>query len=187
MTLNVILTAAGLSVRMGCDKLLIEYKGKTLISYALELLSLIPADERILVITNDRLGKINVPNYVKICINENPQEGKSSSVRAGVDAADTAGTHYLFLNADQPRLTLDDIAPMIELARQNPDSIIYPLMDGQPCSPTIFPAAFREKLLELTGDKGGSIIRDENPQLCIAYTPDNPGRFKDIDMENDFD
>jgi len=183
--MSAILLASGLSRRMGeQDKLLLEYKGKTLLSHAVELLDALPCREKFLVTIERRLYGIALPRTVSAIINTTPQVGQSESLRLGLKAA--TGQWYLFLNADQPRLAFAGLKPMFELARANPEKIIYPAINGSPTTPVLFPAAFRAALLEQTGDAGGRAVRAAHPQSCLAFEPNNPQDFADIDCLEDY-
>jgi len=184
MKVSAILLAAGLSRRMGTDKLLLDYKGKTFLQHSIDLLSELPVYERIVVTTDARLELINMPPGIRPYINQKPESGQSWSIRIGTKEA--TGTHYMFMTADQPKLTPDDILPLFEAANQNPDKIIYPKIDSKPTSPTIFPESYRKKLLDLTGDTGGREIRDNNSKCCLEVEPENIMNYVDIDSEEEY-
>jgi len=195
LRVRAVLLAAGLSKRMGKDKLMLEYNGKTLLQHSVELLNSLPVDERIIVTSDTRSDKIDLPPGIRLIINPNPEEGISSSIRFGLEAITGISeyiTHLLFLNADQPKLATGDVIPIIEAAKKFPDKIIFPAVNNEPNSPTMFPVSYRTELIELskppvTGQEGsgGKIIRDRNPQNCCSITPQAPGNFTDIDtMEN---
>ncbi|MCL2627152.1 MAG: nucleotidyltransferase family protein [Oscillospiraceae bacterium] len=184
MKLSIILLAAGLSLRMGQDKLLMSKSNISLLQSAFNLLDEIDAFEKIVVTTKSRLEQISLPQNVLAIINEDPKRGQSSSLCLGV--SNTTGTHYLFMAADQPKLTAYDIKQITETAKNNPDKIIYPRIGGKPSMPSLFPADFRKKLLALTGDTGGRVIREAYPKLCLEIKPENPENFIDIDRAEDF-
>jgi len=184
MKLSVILLAAGLSARMGEDKLLMEMGKKTLLQIAVDILDEIKAFEKIIVTSKQRLNKITLPNEIKAIINTDPGRGQSSSIKLGL--SNTSGTHYLFMAADQPLLGLSDVEQITDAARLNPDKIIYPQIDSKPGMPAIFPGAFRDELLALTGDTGGRVLRDKYPEKCLIIKPKHPGNFKDIDTIGEY-
>ena len=134
--------------------------------------------------TPERLGKITLPQGVRLVLNDRPEEGQSKSLRLGLAAA--WGESYLFLNADQPRLTPASLTPLFELAEENPRSIIYPTANGNPCAPALFPARFRAQLLATTGDVGGRAVRIANPDSCLTFAAQNPDDFADIDSPQDY-
>jgi len=205
--LSAILLAAGLSQRMGEDKLLLEYKGKSLLQHALDLLEEIPAAEKIVVTSDARSEKVQIPQGVRLLINAHPEKGQCESIRIGVEgvlnsqgeqsntaAPDTPPTSILFLTADQPKLKPSDLRPFLEASKENPDKIIYPLIDNQPNSPTIFPSRFFNDLMKLAThsapkarQNGGKAIRDSNPEHCLPIIPQNPQNFIDIDTTEDYD
>ena len=184
LKVSAILLAAGLSRRMGQDKLLLDYKGKSLFQHSIDLLSVLPVFERIVISTGARLECITLPPGIRSCINHTPESGQSGSIRTGVEAA--TGTHYLFLNADQPKLKPYDIIPLLEAAKLHPDKIIFPVIDLKPNSPTVFPNQFRSELLDLSGDTGGREIRKTNQDKCFSVEPECPENFKDIDIMEEY-
>ncbi|MCL2216821.1 MAG: nucleotidyltransferase family protein [Defluviitaleaceae bacterium] len=183
MNISAIMLAAGLSRRMGEDKLLIEFEGKTLLNRAIELLDSLPCREKILVITPARLCFAIVPETVTVVQNTSPEDGQSKSLKLGLQAA-TADS-YLFLTADQPRLTFESLKRLFGLAKENPAQIIYPTVLGKPCSPVLFPARFRQELLAQTGDTGGRAIRAAHPDSCLTFEAESPLDFIDIDSPED--
>jgi len=180
---SAIILAAGFGSRTGTDKLLLEINGKSILQHSIDLIYSLAVYERILVTTETRLKKVSIPEDIKILINKQPEEGKSGSIRLGLNIA--TGTHYLFLPADQPGLTKSDIAQLLEAASDNPEKIVYPVVNGEPGSPTIFPSKFRPELLGLTGDTGGSVIRSANKNDCFGVEAKDALCFKDIDTLED--
>ncbi|MDR2590294.1 MAG: nucleotidyltransferase family protein [Oscillospiraceae bacterium] len=208
LKVSAILTAAGLSERMGSDKLLLKYSGKTLLQKAVDLLYELPVKEKILVTTEDRLEKIELPVNIKIVINKYPEKGHSRSVRLGVEKANETDnvhhnrfetspletiespeqntTHFLFLVADQPKLTKADIMQIIDAGEINQDKIIYPVINDKPGTPSLFPIKFSDELLRISGDTGGRVIRDLYLKSCLAVLPTNPERFADINTMEEY-
>jgi len=181
--ISAVLLAAGLSRRMGGDKLLIEHGGKTLLQRAADLLSSLPVDEKILVTTRARLDALRLPDGVTVAINAGPEEGQSGSVRLGLEHA--SGEWYFFMLADQPGLEIADLMELIEYAGLNEGKIVYPAIDGNPCTPALFSSRFRAELLALSGDTGGRAVREAHPEACIEVAPNNPAHYSDVDSKED--
>jgi molybdenum cofactor cytidylyltransferase len=168
---------------MGNDKLLLPYDGKSLLQHAIDLLAGLPVSEKILVTTTEKLSHIRIPEEIKLIINENPDDGQSESVKLGIKTA--TGDIFLFMNADQPRLTAEDIEPLLAAVQKNKGKIIHPSINGKPTTPTMFPINFRTELLALSGDTGGRTVRNKNLASCVAIEVKNPENFTDIDdVEN---
>ena len=175
--------AAGFSQRMGMDKLFLSFKGKTLIGHAIYLLNQLPVSEKIFITTAPRLERLSLPEGIRAIVNELPHRGKSESVRQGVWAA--SGEWYLFLNADQPKLNVSAIMPLLELTETTPSKIIYPVVNGKPSSPTLFHRDYRAALLTITGDEGGKTLRDASVWACHPYIVEKPELFVDLDTPQD--
>jgi len=184
MKISAILLSAGLARRMGDDKLLLEYGGMSLLERAIALLAELPVFERIVVTAPERWERIKSSSDVRVILNENPQIGQSESIRLGVSKAQ--GTHFMFLVADQPKLSFSDLEPILNATQENPDKIVFPLVCDKPSSPTIFPARFKSELLALTGDMGGREVRRAFPDLCFGVEVQNPCDFVDIDDLEDY-
>jgi len=184
-SVSVIILAAGLSRRMGRDKLLLEYDGKTFLQRVIDLVAELPVFERIIVTSEARIGSVDIPPGFIVCMNPSPEDGLSGSIRTGVEAA--TGTHLMFLTADQPRLTVDDLLPLLKASQTNPDRIVYPFIDSKPCSPTIFPEKYRRDLLSLSGDNGGRTIRDGYKDNTTEINPKHPENFVDIDVKSEYE
>ena len=192
---STILLAAGQSLRMGgCDKLLLDYNGKPMLQHAVELLRAITCDERIIVISEERLESLRglrslnerqvLSEDIIVAINTKPQNGQSHSIHLGLKKA--TKDFYLFLNADQPRLKAESLAEMFRLSKDNPEKIIYPTINGCPTSPTLFPKKFAEGLLALRGDMGGRALRDAFLDDCIGFEVAIPDDFLDVDSMDDY-
>jgi len=180
--ISAILMAAGCSRRMGEEKLLLRYRGETLLRRAAALLLGLPVYERILVTKEALLPGFVLPPGIKTVINRCPEEGQSGSMRLGVLAA--AGDWYFFIAADQPKLCVSDLTPLLGCARGS--RIVYPEINGKPCTPVLFSACFRAELLAVHGDQGGRTVRAAHPEACMPIRMNNPENFMDIDDENDY-
>jgi len=183
--ISAVLLAAGLSLRMGEDKLLMQYRGVTMLQRAVDLLAVLHVYEKILVTTKSRLDFITLPPDIVAIINPQPESGQSGSVRLGVTAA--SGGWYFFMVADQPGLTSSDLRQLIDNTANNEGKIIYPVINGNPSAPVLFPSRFRNELLDLSGDAGGRVLRARHPEACAGFEPKYPERFIDIDCAGDFE
>ena len=184
MKISVILLAAGLSRRMGEDKLLLMHNGQSLLRLALKLLSELAAFERFAVTTETRRDSVEILENIRFILNNNPQIGQSESIRLGISEA--TGSHFIFLVADQPRLTAPALKPIFTAVRENPDKIVFPLLRGKPSSPAVFPSRFKPELLALSGDMGGREVRRAFPDWCYGVDIENPDDFVDIDNTSDY-
>ena len=70
---------------------------------------------------------------------------------------------------------------LIDAAYKNEGKIVYPVIDGSPSTPVVFPSRFRDELISLSGDAGGRTVRERHHEACVTVMPEHPERFFDID------
>lgn len=200
ISLSVIYMASGFSKRFGKNKLLENWKGKPLYHYGLDVFlnwkAKLEKKKRI------RLELILVSQYPEIleegrrrgiCTVENPSasEGITSSIRLGIGAAKENTDYYLFSVADQPGLSVQTMEGFAEAFFSqiqenctNAKTIACLSAQGKPGNPVIFHRRFKEELLALTGDKGGSQIIRRYPEKLLCY-PVEKKEVMDIDVPED--
>lgn len=161
MSISAIILAAGYSRRMGKNKLLLKYRGESLIEHTIETIKKCGFSEIILIGRDEKILEIGNEHGLVVIKNENAVRGISESIKLGVrNAAKTDG--YMFFTADQPFLDIDTIKSLTHEFTKDPAYIIVPRSDGRRGNPTIFPCSFKEEFLNLQGDIGGKIIINKN-------------------------
>lgn len=161
MSIAHILLAAGASTRMrGRDKLMEPVRGHPLIRDRLSILyepGHGSTDVLVVVPSNkpDRIDAI-ADMRAKIVINEDADTGMASSIKAALEALPDGSKAALFLPADMPDITANDIDMLRQAHIRNPRAIIRAATaDKQPGNPVIFPEAYFQKLMQLQGDQSG--------------------------------
>jgi len=181
--LDAVILAAGLSRRMGCNKLLLPLGESTVFG---RFLTNFPHDRfaRVIVVVADSMVEHIARSFpVQICHNEHPEEGKSASIRLGL-LAGRAEHGVLFSVADQPLLTRTTVIRLVECFRSNPTSIVAPQVAGVPASPVIFPAELRSELLKLQGNEGGRQIMQRHSERIQRVDFASADEFCDIDTND---
>lgn len=185
MEISAIILAAGYSKRMGKDKLLLKYKGKTIIQWIIEAIKEYHFSEIILVTRQREVVQIGEKLNLKIIINNEAFKGQSESVRLGVQNA-LIDNNLMFFVGDQPLINIDIIRTLVDEFRNSSEKIIAPTMNGQRKNPVIFPKTFRQSLLQLEGDEGGRAIIKNNIHCLKLIEINNGDRLKDIDNIEDY-
>lgn len=175
-----ILLAAGSSTRFDGNKLLYELDGKPMYRYAVELAERLPVDSRILVTQYSEIQMELENSSVQTLINPFPEKGISGSIELGVRAAGNADA-YLFLVCDQPWLRLETLEALMERYQTGGRGIGAVVCAGNPGSPNIFSASYREELMALTGDTGGRQIIRRHPEDVITWEVAGAAELTDID------
>ena len=182
---NAIILASGFSKRFNGNKLKAEINGKRTYSYVIDLIDSIPFKEKIVVTNDCEIIEYAKSKGIKFSKNPNSKEGKSQSIIIGIKNTTSDAKAYMFFMADQPLLKRESIIKLLDKFENNSETIIYPEFAGKKGSPVIIPRSYKEKLLELKGDEGGSVYITEKNSLGIKIESESEGI--DIDRMEDYD
>ena len=157
MRVYALLLAAGESARMGEHKALLPWQGGTLLEFQVEQL-LAGGIERVILVLGHEAERIRsaLPALPRATIVVNPEyaTGKTSSVRAGMDAIPADADAVLVLSVDQPRP-----AALIQRMRQAHEMagvlITVPTFGGRHGHPTIFARSLFQEMREITEETQG--------------------------------
>lgn len=188
--ITAIILAAGLSSRMGgVNKLLLPFKGKTILESVVQTITSLPFAEVIVVSGHDQQAIGELLRRYPVTVADNPDfsQGLSTSLRRGVDAADPHSSGYLFCLADMPLLSPNLLKYLCKIFLQaTVPSIVVPVYDGRRGNPVIFSSAFRDELLQLQGDQGARPLLDKHPRAIIEVPVNHPGVSRDIDTDSQY-
>ena len=179
-----ILMASGFSERFGGqNKLLVDFRGKPLACYTLELAAGMRFTGGIFFIASSREVAALARDFeiVHVIKNAAPEKGLRESVRLGVEAAGTEPDYYIFFPCDQPFLDAVTVRRVLD-ARES-GCIIEPRYGGRPGNPCLFSASFREELLSLNMEETPRLIKTRYPQALRGVEIANPLALEDIDDE----
>lgn len=186
-----ILLAAGKGSRFGANKLLAPFRGRPLWTYGYRVLK---------EAANAIGGRVKVVSRYPEILAEVPEEGVFSpesenglsfSVRAGVLSCGelAAGDILLFLAADMPFMTAETVQKLLKMPLSASEEDGLPLAacawDGEETgNPVVFSALLREKLLALSGDRGGkAVLRDCPDRVEKILCP--KAELTDVDHPSD--
>ena len=192
--ISCILLAAGISRRLGRNKLLLEVEGEPSVRRAARALLGSKAAE-VIAVTGHEREKIEdalagLP--VRFAHNERYAEGQAGSLQCGLQAADPGAAGYLFALGDQPLLSAGLVDRLIQAfgTEAPPPLIAAPFAEGKRGNPVLFSAELKSELAALTGDRGAREIiekvRAEAPDRFRAVEAESADLFLDIDTEADY-
>jgi len=140
MRLYALLLAAGESVRMGRPKALLSWQGGTLVEFQIEQLLAGGVERVVLVLGHQAEAVRRVASPLArttIVLNQDYATGKTSSVRAGLEAIPNHADAVLVLAVDQPRPA--GLIRRLRQAHETSDALItVPSFGGRHGHPTIF-------------------------------------------------
>jgi molybdenum cofactor cytidylyltransferase len=186
-----ILMASGFSKRFGGEnKLLAPFRGKPLARHTLELACGFDCFSGVFFVTADeRVACLAAGMPIMPVRNAMPEKGRAESVRLGIQAALAAlpytaeSAYYLFLPCDQPLLDAGTLCLILN-ARQN-GRIVEPHYQGNPGSPGLFSAVFRNELLSLGKGERPQLIKSRHPEALVPVRVSNPLALLDVDSPED--
>lgn len=162
---HLILLAAGNGSRFGANKLLAGRNGKPLWTYGYAVLKEAAEATGAKVKVVSRYPEILSAVGEDGVFSPESENGLSFSVRAGVLSCGelAADDKLLFLAADMPYITVQTVEKLLKMplaqAEEEPLPLAACAWDGEETgNPVVFSALLRERLLLLTGDRGGKAV-----------------------------
>lgn len=184
----VVILAAGQSSRLGRPKQLVNFRGKSLLQHAIDIVEDLNFAEKILVLganTEEIQQAINVSGF-DLVKNNNWNEGISSSIKMGLEAtlsrkSDTE--NIVFLLCDQPFLAKANLEKLIENQLQNAPIATFSKYGENIGVPAIFAKESFSLLRNLKGDEGAKKLTFL-PDFQYETVNFEKGDF-DVDTEED--
>ncbi len=187
-TVAAIVLAAGESQRFGQPKQLLQVGNKTMLQHVVDVALDSPL-EQVIVVLGCRATEIRArvaDRPVQVVVNEKWKSGLSSSVRAGLSALKPEVGAALFVLADQPGVTTEVIAKLVERYRQTRAPIVVPTHRGRRGNPVLFDRFLFTELMEVKGDQGGRRLIAEHGDELEEIEVETEAIFADIDTPDDY-
>lgn len=180
----VIILAAGESRRLGIPKQLLIYRGRSLITRSVTAAVESRCDGVIVVLGAyaDSITAEIESLPVKIAWNPEWQEGKSTTIQAGIRALLSSPTPLdatIVMTCDQPHVDSDLINAILDRHYLWPESIVACEYSGTLGVPALIPQKYFEELMRLTGDEGAKVLIAAHPEAVQRI--DFPEGAIDID------
>lgn len=178
-----IIMASGLGTRFGDNKLMTPLHNKPLISYILSTAQQL--FNKSIVVTRhasvcDYCNSINQ----EVILHEFPH--RSDTARLGTQHLMSQSVDsIIFLQGDQPLVSLDSIMALLICATNCPYQIIRLSYHGEDCSPVLFPSCYFGLLTKLPEGKGGNYIAHTHQDTIIRIEADSELEIIDIDTPED--
>ena len=190
--ITALVLAAGMSTRLGHNKLLLFFKGKPLIGHAVDTLLASSIDEIIVILGHeaDLVRAAIGEKRVSFLENRDYQEGLGSSIRTGFAAIPLATGGIMIYLADQPLLEPEEVNLLIhafgEAAKTN-KSIVVPLFRGLRGNPVIVNSFYRASILAIAGETGCRRVIKENPDQVLTIEMETDHVVRDIDTMEQYE
>lgn len=184
--ITALVPAAGMSRRLGRNKLLLPFKGKPLIAHAVDTITASMVDEIIVVLGHEAVQVRAAIGKKRVRFVDNPdyQQGLGTSVRAGFAAVPGHATAIMIYLADQPLLEAGDVNFLIrafaEASKIN-KSVVVPLFRGQRGNPVLVSSSHQAAILTMAGETGCRRVIKQNPDQVLTVEMETDHVVRDID------
>ena len=157
--ISAILLAAGQSTRMApANKLLLPFRGTTLVEHMVDVLARSRVGETIVVLGHqaERVRPLLAGRPIRIAEAPDHAEGMAASIRAGLACVSHHSAGAMVCLTDLPLLEPAEIDRLIAAFEGAGDkSIVIPRHQGQRGNPVLFSLRHREEVLANRGAVGG--------------------------------
>lgn len=184
--ISAIIMASGYSSRMKQNKLLLEYRGKTLIQHTVDIVSKCAFSQVILVVREKEMLQLQNTHKLKVIENKKAYKGISESIKLGLKYTDDCDG-YMFFTTDQPLLSSNTVNKLLQSFYEDKNHIIVPRCMGKRGSPVIFPKKFKQELMDLDGDIGGKIVINKYLEQVRFVEMDDEANLFDVDTPEDYE
>lgn len=183
-----IVLAAGRASRFGSAKQALPWRDTTLVAHSARIALNSGLDPVIVVLgheaeTVERSLK-GLP--VRVVFNPDFEAGQSTSLQKGLQALPGQAGAAIFLLADQPLVTEDPIARLVQAHRESAAPACVPSFEGERGNPVLFDRSLFEELMRLRGDTGGRELLEKYKD-SVAFVPADRTVLLDIDTAEDYD
>jgi len=181
--ISAIVLAAGTSSRMGSPKPLLMVGGRTLLEHVLQTVRDAHVDDIVVVLGHEanRVRSHVSFDGARSVVNPAYAEGMSSSIRAGVQAADARSDGFLIVLGDQPFVDPATIGALMARRNGSNAKILIPTYEGRRGNPVLLDRSLSEEVQSITGDQGCRAIFGRHSQGILEVPVDDPGILVDLD------
>ncbi|MHB8653968.1 MAG: nucleotidyltransferase family protein [Terriglobia bacterium] len=179
-----LILAAGESSRMGTDKALLIYRGRTFLEHILATLHTAGLKEATVVLGHhaDEIQREVKLTGTEVVVNQDYRRGQTSSLQAGLRALDRPAIHAVVLClVDHPAVSAEVIRKLVVVFEQSAAPVVIPTFQGQRGHPVLISRALFAELLVLSESEGANTVVRKHRDSTQFVEVDDPGVLIDVD------
>ena len=184
-----LILAAGESSRIGQDKALLTYRGRTFLETILTMLreSRISRIAVVLGHHADEIRRAVNLDGVEIAVNEDYARGQTSSLQAGLRALASQELEAIVLClVDHPAVSPDTILTLITNFRESSAPVVIPTFQSQRGHPVLIARALFDELLRLSPEEGANTVIRKYRDATRFVEVHDQGILLDVDDEQNY-
>lgn len=186
--IGAVVLAAGESKRMGAPKLLLPYRGATIIEAVLDAVTASGADATLVVLGANRTAiRERIRRFpVSVAVNTRFREGMLSSIQTGISALPRRCRAALVVLGDQPALPPSALDALIDAWNEGRKGIVVPVFGGRRGHPLLLDLKYRREIDGLTPDTGLRGLLAAHPEDILEVDVPDGAVLADIDTPDDY-
>ena len=186
--ISAVLLAAGESRRMGEFKQLLPLGNKTLVECCVDNLLASSVDDIVVVLGHCAIDVRNALGHrpVRFVLNEDYQEGMSTSIKRGIEALPRETDAVLISLSDQPQIGSEVINKLIEVYKTEKPLVVIPTYNGRNGHPIILDLTLRGEILAMDPMKGLRQVVHANSNRAVRVEVPTDAILIDLDWPEDY-
>jgi molybdenum cofactor cytidylyltransferase len=180
-----VILAAGESRRMGTPKMVLPFKGTTILEQVIRNVRNSDAGNIMVVLGawRENIEKMLSKSEVDWCFNRNFSSGMLSSVLCGLD-----NTHgpFMVIPGDQPLISTESINMVIEKFRSSGKGIIVAVYSGKRGHPVLMHEKYRREIKFINPSRGLRELLILHADDVLDVETGDPGVLKDFDTYEEY-
>lgn len=183
-----IILAGGESKRMKAPKMLLPFKGKTIIEKVIENVTSSDVHKTVVVLgaEHDTIIKVITGLPVTHCYNDNYKEGMLSSVKCGFRSLPDDFEAVLVFQGDQPMIRPLAVNKVINAWRKSGKGIVVPVFEKKRGHPLLIDRKYKEEIEKLNDGEGLRSLAIKFHGDVLEVDVNTPEILRDIDTQEDY-
>lgn len=183
-----IILAAGESKRMGFAKMLLPFRGRTMLGTVIDIVINSGVGNTLVVLgeENEKISEIVKKFPVKYCYNYNYKEGMLSSVQSGFRNLPADFQAVLVFQGDQPLISPSTGSGLIDAYRTSDKGILVPVFMKKRGHPLLLDRKYRDEIEMIDPERGLRSLVENNSGDVLEVETDDPGILKDFDTFDEY-
>jgi molybdenum cofactor cytidylyltransferase len=183
MSISAIILAAGKSVRMGQQKMLMPWGNSTVLGKVMETLQAAEVED-IIVVTNSKIAP-QITNYkLPITINDNGE--MLESIQLGLEAQKPTAEATLICLGDQPQVEESSVRKVCTIFRENRSSIVVPSYQMRRGHPWLIARELWNEVLQMSAPESMRNFLNTHRNDIFYVELDTPSILTDLDTPADY-
>jgi molybdenum cofactor cytidylyltransferase len=186
MKLGAVVVAAGLSRRMGREKVLLRFGDRTVLERVIATLVASGVSERVAVVRADlpEAGQIARAAGARTVVNPRPQEEMLLSIRMGIAELPPDIDCFYVWPADHPAVAASTLGRLAQDAGRG--RVVLPVLGGRRGHPALIGADLIQEIAAIPAGEGLRYLWRARPEILTEVAVDDEGVLLDLNTPEDY-